>query len=770
MSAVLGQHRQCRASPDDISPAAPHRTRASIQALAALLRQCRDLREGITIHARLRDSGQDSGTLLGNLLLQMYGRCRSAPLARAAFDHIAAKNIYSWTMMISAYAQNGHPWEALQIFHAMDLEGVLPDEFVFSAVLGACCKAGALGQGRAIHQRISRLGLHCDVVIQNSLVIMYAKSGSLGEACQVFDSMAVKDVISWNSMLAAFAKRGHYETGLELFGKIDVEPDLATFVIVLGLCCSPFGDSGFFLVQGRLIHQQIVSRQLESDLVLQNALLNMYAKRGSITEARDVFNRMSRRDHVSWNAMIAANAHTGDFLEAFKLLRRMELDGVKPDDFTFSTILLACASSSGIRFGKEILSRALQCGTSDQVVQTAALNMYAKGGSLEEARALFEEMEHRDTVSWSAMISAHAQFGHSREALQLYRNMCLEGAQPDSFTFSSVIEACSELRDLESGKSIHARVASTGMVERDLVVGTSLVDLYAKCGELEPAKSIFDAMQRRNTVTWNAMLAGYAQHGYNTQALELYELLLSKGTEKPDSYTCATILSVCANMVSVKDGREIHAQLADQDFVVATALMDMYAKCGSFNEAAAVFWKLKHKDSISWNAMLATYAHFGQTNEAIHHLRLIFLEGIAPNELSFNTILHACSHRGLLKPGYEFFVSMSGDHGIFPNADNFHCMTDLLARSGQLREAEDLINAMPFEPQALAWTTLLSACSQQSDAKGADDRAAGQIIDMRHHDAHCYESAPYILLSSTKLSNVGETTSQEIISSKAKKE
>uniref|UniRef100_UPI0040747504 Synthetic PPR-DYW protein n=1 Tax=synthetic construct TaxID=32630 RepID=UPI0040747504 len=446
----------------------------------------------------------------------------------------------------------------------------------------------------------------------------------------------------------------------------------------------------------------------------------------------------------SWNSKIRGYARNGQPEEALSLYSQMRRSGIKPDNYTFPFVLKACASLSSLKEGKQIHGHVIKSGfESDVYVQSALIDMYAKCGELEDARKVFDEMPERNVVSWNAMISGYAQNGQSEEALELFREMQQEGIKPSEFTFCSVLSACASLGSLEMGKQIHGYVIKSGF-ESIVFVGNALIDMYAKCGSIEDARKVFDEMPERTVVSWTAMISGYAQNGQSEEALELFREMQREGV-KPDEVTLPSVLSACANLGALEQGKQIHAYVIksgfESDVFVGSALIDMYAKCGSIEDARKVFDKMPERDVVSWNAMIAAYAQHGHGKEALQLFQQMQQEGVKPSEVTFTSILSACSHAGLVDEGHHYFESMSPDYGITPRVEHYGCMVDLLGRAGRLDEAEDLIKSMPFQPNVVVWGTLLGACRVHGDVERGE-RAAERILELDPESA-----APYVLLS-----------------------
>ncbi|KAJ7295685.1 hypothetical protein O6H91_Y171100 [Diphasiastrum complanatum] len=409
-----------------------------------------------------------------------------------------------------------------------------------------------------------------------------------------------------------------------------IAPDKVAFVVVLK-ACARIGD----LEQGKQLHSNIIKSGLESDVTVGNTLVSMYAKCGCIEDAHEVFVKMNKRNVVSWNAMVAGYAQQGRGKEALALYEQMKQEGVQMNDITFVALLNACASIAALEKGKQLHSHIIRSGfESDLKVGTALVDMYAKCGIIEHARQVFNRMSERDVVSWSAMIAGYAQQRLGKEALALYEQMKQEDVQPNKVVYVVLLNACASAVALEQGKQLHSDIIRSDF-ESDVIVGNTLIDMYAKCGCMEDAREVFNKMNERDVISWTAMIAGYARQGLASKALALYEQMKQEDVQ-PNNATYAVLLNACAGVAALEQGKQLHSDIIKSGFkldvITGNSLIDMYAKCGSIEDAHEVFVKMNEQDVGSWTAMIAGYAHQGLGKEALTFLGQMRREGIKPNE------------------------------------------------------------------------------------------------------------------------------------------
>eukprot|EP01018_Ginkgo_biloba_P030289 Gb_21434 [translate_table: standard] len=472
------------------------------------------------------------------------------------------------------------------------------------------------------------------------------------------------------------------------------------------------------LSEGKQLHARMLIAGHEQDVFLGTKLVSMYAKCGRLENARLVFDNLHQRNVFLWNAMIRGYAWNGPYEEAVSLYYRMEKAGIEPDIFTFSVTLKACASLAALQQGREIHYHITRKGLeSDVSVGTALIDMYAKCGRIEFARHLFDKMSERNMVSWSAMIAGYAQNGQAKEALRLFHQMKLGEMTPSSVTMVSVLQACADVAYPSQGKSAHAYIIKSGF-ESDVSVVNSLVAMYAQCRCVEIANQLFNKMSKRDVVSWNTIIARYAQNGLANKSLALFHQM-QQADVKPNSITTVSVLPACAHLAALRLGKSIHAYIIrsgfDSDVFVETALIDMYAKCGSLEIARKVFDKNSERNTVTWSAMIAGYGMHGCGEDALALFSEMKLEGMKPDHITFVCILSACSHTGLVDEGWQWFHCMRRDYCIVPRLEHYACMVDLLGRAGHLDEAHTFIKEMPLEPDATVWGALLGACRIQSN-------------------------------------------------------
>ncbi|XP_024532137.1 pentatricopeptide repeat-containing protein At2g13600 [Selaginella moellendorffii] len=479
---------------------------------------------------------------------------------------------------------------------------------------------------------------------------------------------------------------------------------------------------------------QIFTSMEERNIYSWNLLLTAYAHNEDYPRAKLVFDQIPARDEVSWNILIAAYARRGHDDGALLLLALMDLDGVPANQFTFLSALEACES---IRQGRIVHGLVAESGMEDLViVSTAVVTMYGKLGRVDSAKKTFDRMPHKNVITWNAMLAVYAQSGYLDEAKLFFELL----PSKDVYSWTTIIAALGEFGYLEE-----ARNAFDKMPRRNVVSWNAMAAAYATNGHLEEAKVVFNLTPNKNTASWNSMISGYAQHG-NEEAIHLFRLMDLASDPAPNRITFISALNACACWSwALIVGKAIHDHLvattkvAVLDVTVATSLVNMYGKCGDLDQAREIFNAMPAKGFVTWNAMLAAYAQHGHAASALDLFHLMNLDGVSADDITFTSVLAACSHLGSLSRGLSYFADIAQSFSIAPTCEHYLCMIDLLGRAGQAEEAADLVHAMPFEPSSVALTMAVGACGVNGDPTGGKS-----VVESMAEDR---DPAPYLVLS-----------------------
>ncbi|KZV26196.1 pentatricopeptide repeat-containing protein [Dorcoceras hygrometricum] len=378
------------------------------------------------------------------------------------------------------------------------------------------------------------------------------------------------------------------------------------------------------------------------------------------------------------------------------------------------------------------------------------LGGYIQNGELGAAVEVFNEMGERNSATWNAIITGLIKFEDNEEGLRLFLKMHACGFLPDAYTLGSILRGCAGLKDLNRGKQAHGYAIRSGL-EFDLIVGSSLANMYMRSGCLREGGNVIQLLPVHNVVACNTLIAGLVQNGCPVGALDQYNIMKMAGF-RPDKITFVSVISSCSELVTLGQGQKIHAEAIKAGAMsvagVISSLVSMYSRCGCLDYAATVFWEKEgvQEDLVLWTAMIAAYGLHGRGQEAIELFERMELQGLQANDVTFLSLLYSCSHCGLRDKGLEFFDLMLHKYGLQPQVKHHTCIVDLLGRAGRLEEAEAFIQSMPVKPDVVIWKTLLSACKIHKNADMAE-RICEEILKIDPQD-----SASYVLLANTQAS------------------
>ncbi|XP_050370966.1 pentatricopeptide repeat-containing protein At4g13650 [Argentina anserina] len=694
------------------------------------------------IHARIIRLGFGTRLLLCNPLIDLYAKNGFVDSAKKVFDKLCNRDSVSWVAIISGLSRNGHEEEAVLLFIQMHTLGIFPTPYVFSSVISACAKIKLFELGEQLHCLIFKGGFSCETYVCNALVTVYSRSRNFISAEQVFNTMRHRDGVSYNSLISGLAQCGFYDRALELFKEMQrdrMEPDCVTIASLLSACAS-VGS----LCKGQQLHSYAIKAGMSSDIILEGSVLDLYVKCSDLQTAHEYFLTTETENVVLWNVMLVAYGQLDDLDESFHIFKQMLVEGMVPNQYTYPSILRTCTSVGALNLGEMVHTQAIKTGFQfNAYVCSVLIDMYAKHGKLDTALGILRRLTEDDVVSWTAMISGYAQHDLFAEALLLFDEMQTRGIRADNIGLSSAISSCAGMQALNQGRQIHAQACILGY-SNDLSVGNALVSLYARCGRIWEAYQAFERINARDDVSWNRLISAFGQSGYCEEALQVFSQMHRAGVEA-NMFTFGSAVSAAANLANIKQGGQIHALVIktgnNSELEVSNALITLYSKCGSVDDAKREFIEMPVKNEISWNAMITGYSQHGHGVEALHLFEQMKQLGVVPSHVTFVGVLSACSHVGLVSEGLAYFESMSKEHGLVPKPEHYACVVDLLSRAGSLSSAIEFITEMPVKPDSLIWRTLLSACIAKKNTE-IGEVAARNLLELEPED-----SATYVLIS-----------------------
>ncbi|XP_041023265.1 pentatricopeptide repeat-containing protein At4g04370 isoform X2 [Juglans microcarpa x Juglans regia] len=630
----------------------------------------------------------------------------------------------SFNAVINCLSSQGSHREVLLTYSSMLSTNTPPDAFTFPSLLKACTFLDLLSHGFSLHQRVIVNGYSSDAYIASSLINFYAKFGFTSTAHKVFDVMPERNVVPWTAVIGCYSRMGDVCTAFSMYNEMrgqGIQPTSVTLLTML--------SGAPELTHLQCLHSCAVLYGFESDIALANSILNVYGKCGSVEDAKEFFEFMDSRDIVSWNSLISGYAQIGNIREVFHNLDRMRIEGMEPDQLTFGPLLSVTATQSNLKLGKMVHGKILRAGFYlDAHVETSLVVMYLKCGNIDIAFKIFEQIPSRDVVLWTAMISGLVQNECADEALKVFCQMLKSRVEPSTATIASALAACAQLGSFDLGTSVHGFILRQGMT-LDIPAQNSLVTMYAKCGHLDQSCAVFDRMARRDLVSWNAIVAGYAQNGLVCKALILFGRMRT-ALQRPDSVTVVSLLQGCASIGALHE--------------------DTAQKC---------FDGMSQQDLVTWSTIIAGYGSHGKGETALRMYSEFIRTGIEPNHVIFLSVLSACSHNGLVHQGLSIFQSMTDDFGIAPNLEHRACIVDLLSRAGRVEEAYNYYKRLFPEPSVDVLGILLDACR----ANGKDeigDIIARDVLMLRPVNAGNYVQLAHSYASMNRWDGVGEVWTQ----------
>ncbi|XP_068635133.1 pentatricopeptide repeat-containing protein At3g63370, chloroplastic [Aristolochia californica] len=687
--------------------------------------------QGQQIHARVVSSGAAlDREFLSTKLVFMYGKCGYLPQAQYLFDEMSQKTVFTWNALIGAYASNGRPLGAIELYREIRETGVGVDSCTFPLILKSCGAVQDLDLGTEIHGFAIKSGFVSVVFVINSLVAMYAKCNCISEAMKLFDGMNEKgDVVSWNSIMSALLQHGQYVEVLQLFRemqKIGTSVNSYTVVSVLEACAE------LSLVKlGMEIHASLLKSGRELHIFEANALVVMYSKAGQMGEAVRVFEKMDEKDKVSWNSMLSSYVQNGFYTEALGFFHDAQRMGHRPDQVSVISIASASGRLGKVLNGMEAHAFAVKHGfDSDLQVANTLIDMYGKCSYVNYAGRIFLKIPTKDFITWTTFIATHAQNSSYFEALQLFREVQREGMKVDSMMIGSILIALSGLKCVSHVKEIHAYVIRHGLF--DLVLQNSLLDVYGECGKVKEACRLFEGMVTRDVVSWTSMISCLVHNGFASESLNVFHQMVETGVQS-DSVTLVSLLSAVSNLSALRKGKEIHGFVIRHCFVmdgsICSSLVDMYSSCGNVDNAYKVFEGINCKDTVSWTSMINACGMHGRGKEAINLFNRMEETGLAPDHITFLALLYACSHSGLIEEGKRYLEIMKSKHNLEPWPEHYASVVDLLGRSACVNEAYEFIRNMPIAPTTEIWCALLGACRVHSNHE-IGEVAAQKLLEL----------------------------------------
>ncbi|CAM8879326.1 unnamed protein product [Rhodiola kirilowii] len=580
---------------------------------------------GKQVHGMVIKYGFVGNLYVGNALVDMYA-CAANGMAYDAlcflemmleFENLTP-NVISWSAVIGGFSQNGYDREAMELMSKMLVAGVKPNERTLASVLPACARLTSLTLGKELHGYIVRHGYLSNSFVVNGLVDVYRKCLEMGTAFKIFSNYSIKNEVSFNTMIVGYSENGEPCKARKLFDEMEI--------------------FGF------------------------------------------------RKGIIAWNSMLSGYVDNFCFHEAWKMFVDVLVEeSVEPDSFTIGSVLSACVDKGSLRRGKEIQAQAIVRGLdSDPHVGGALVDMYSKWKDITAARIAFDSVGEKDVSTWNALISGYARCnqiqkacrllqdmkrcdfspnaytwngiiagsvgnGHHESALQLFMDMQTLFLKPDKYTVSITISACSKLSTIQRGKQLHAYAIRCGY-ELDAHIGVALLDMYAKCGSIKDAISVYNRIPNPDIVSQNAMLSAYGMHGYGEEGIDLFNRMIDQGY-LPDHVTFLSVLTSCVHAGSLESGYQFFNMMESYKVTPSlkhyTCMVDLLSRAGKLDCAYDLMNTMPvTPDAVAWNAFLGgCVIHRDVGLGEIAAEKLVELEPHNPGHLVLLANLYASASR-----------------------------------------------------------------------------------------------------------------------------
>ncbi|XP_020086185.1 pentatricopeptide repeat-containing protein At1g11290, chloroplastic-like [Ananas comosus] len=589
-----------------------------IVALETTLQACAQLGEdaiddGKLIHTLIIKSGCFVDVYAMNSLLLVYCRCGKMDSAQSLFDEMVARNIVSWNILVDGYVRMKCPEKALALIRCSRLtESALSSELLVSSLQAVRLLCGHVELVESIHCLAIAMGLDSDKFVGTSLLTAYGDCGEIGYARKFFDHVLCKmrkETFLWNIMLSICSHNGCFSEGFELLRSMQCKGcplDAVTLVNGLSICTQ---SQNFF--SGKAIHGYVLRNKFEVVIFATTSLLEFYISLGLLNVACHLFSTMQYRNIVTWNTMIHGCLQNGFPRLTLKLFHFMQQkDGFVPDSTSIAGVIEAIALRGQKEERKFIHQYVLESGfVDDEFVANSLIAMHSRFHEFDEASSVFSKASNQGTIAWNNMIAGYSYHGLIENALSLFRLMKLNNVDADSVTLLTLLQACRKVSSLSYLMRVHAFISKLGF-ESDVLIGSSVVNLYAKCGELRTARQFFDGMNSKTVVSWNSMIQGYGLHGNVEVAGELFVKMQKSGLT-PTAITFLILISACSHAGDIEKGQQFF-NLMTSTYSLAlsrehvSSIIDLLGRNGLVEEAHETLMKMPVNLGVhSWGALLS---------------------------------------------------------------------------------------------------------------------------------------------------------------------
>lgn len=585
------------------------------------------------------------------------------------------------TSSITKYSKRGFIDEAKALFQLMPQRNVVS----YNAMLSGFLQNGRLSEARRLFEEMPER----NVVSWTAMICGLADAGRVCEARKLFEEMPERNVVSWNSMVVGLIRNGELNEARKVFNSMPIKNVISWNAMIAGYveCC--------MMGEARVLFEEMEER----NVVTWTSMISGYCRAGEVEEGYCLFRRMPEKNVVSWTAMIGGFAWNGFHKESLLLFIEMKgICDVRPNRETFISLAYACAGMGFPHLVKQLHAQVIVNGLEhddyDGRLSRSLIQIYSLFGIIDFANWIFNKNGNNCNVqSCNSMINGYIRFGRLEEAQNLFDTVPV----------------------------------------RDEISWTSMIDGYLSVGQVSNAYYLFHNMPDRDAVAWTAMISGLVQNELFVEATYLFMEMRAHGVP-PLNATFSVLFGAAGATANIDLGRQIHCVLmkaeSESDLILENCLISMYAKCGVIDNAYNIFSNMVSRDLVSWNSMVMGFSHHGLANETLKVFESMLESGTHPNSVTFLGILSACSHAGLVSRGWELFNAMFDVYKIQPGPEHYVSMINLLGRAGKIKEAEEFVLILPFEPDHRIWGALLGACGFCEGNAEIAEHAAKRLLEL----------------------------------------
>ncbi|KAD1930832.1 hypothetical protein E3N88_15629 [Mikania micrantha] len=616
---------------------------------------------GLQVLGHVVKCGYESNVSVTNSLISMFGNLGRVQEACYVFNHMSDHDIISWNSMISAYSRNCSYQDSFQCFNFMRHADENLDPITLSALLSVCGSLDNFLWGDAVHGLVHKLGFDLNLSVCNTLLGMYSETARSKEMTKLFSEMHVKDLISWNSLIARHVQEGKYLDALKVLDEMlqrNISINHVTFASALAACSDPE-----FMGEVKTLHALVFTSGLQNNLIVGNALVMMYMKHRMMREAENVFERMPCWELVTWNTLIGGYADCEEpdrAIRIFNLMRKQE----EPTNYITTVHVLSCCVGPKylLSHGMPLHAYAIRTGfNTDDYVKNSLITMYGKCNDLNSSKDVFYEFVNKDYVSWNAMVAANVYNGHGEEALKRFSEMNETGIHMDQFSYSAALVAAANLSALEEGQQLHGLTVKFGLDTHQYVM-THITDMYGKCGEINDVLKMLPEPNARPRVLWNILISAFARHGSFQESQKAFHEMVNTGL-KPDHVTFVSLLSACSHGGLVDEGLEYYSSMTrkfgvDVGIQHCVCIIDLLGRSGRLLEAENFIKKMPvPPNDFVWRSLLAACRIHGNSQlgkQAVDHL----LESNPSDDSAFVLYSNVCATTGKWDAVHDLRVDM----------------------------------------------------------------------------------------------------------------